>query len=128
MTDAFDADVVIFAAGDGPRSAPSLDAIRHSKGRIGSVILLPEVLIKPLRQGGLDEAARIDEIMASFELLPVDEEIADAAVALGAKYRLKTADAIHLSTAVVHGAERFFTNNTKDFGDHITEIDVVVPA
>ncbi len=30
--------------------------------------------------------------------------------------------------AVVWGAERFYTHNTKDFGPHITEIEVVVPG
>lgn len=47
---------------------------------------------------------------------------------LGAKYGLKAADVIHLATAVVWGAERFYTHNTKDFGPHITKIDIVVPG
>lgn len=128
MIDAFDADVVIHAAGDSPFRARSLAAIVASRDRIGSVVLLPEVLIKPMRAGGTGEAGRIAEILALFTLKPVDEEIADAAVTLGAKYRLKTPDAIHLATAVVWGAERFYTNNTKDFGPHVTEIEVVVPG
>lgn len=128
MTDAFDADVVIHAAGVSTFRARSLAAITASRDRIGSVVLLPEVLIKPMRAGGSDEAGRVAEILASFTLKPVDEEVAVAAVTLGAKYRLKTPDAIHLATAVVWGAERFYTNNTKDFGPHITEIDVAIPG
>lgn len=128
MTDAFDADIVIHAASRGSFQARSLAAISASSDRIGSVVLLPEVLIKPMRAGGVDEAARIAEILASFALKPVDQEIADASVTLGAKYRLTAADAIHLATAVVWGAERFYTNNRKDFGGHVTEIDIVVPG
>jgi predicted nucleic acid-binding protein len=48
-------------------------------------------------------------------------------MAFGAKYRLKAADAIHLATAVVWGAERFHTSNRRDFGPHVTEVEVVHP-
>jgi predicted nucleic acid-binding protein len=60
-------------------------------------------------------------------LKPVDREVAEAAMAFGAKYRLRAADAIHLATAVVWGAERFHTNNRRDFGPHVTEVEVVHP-
>lgn len=128
MTDAFDADVLIHAVGDSPFQRRSLAVIARAENPIGSVLLLPEVLIKPVRANGVGEAERLAGMLAIFDLKPVDEEVADAAVALGAKYRLKTADAIHLATAVVWGAERFYTNNTKDFGPHMTEVDVVVPG
>jgi predicted nucleic acid-binding protein len=48
-------------------------------------------------------------------------------MAFGAKYRLRAADAIHLATAVVWGADRFHTNNRRDFGPHVTEVEVVHP-
>ncbi|MEO8528005.1 MAG: PIN domain-containing protein [Pseudolysinimonas sp.] len=128
MTDAFDADVLIHAATPGRFRDASKAAIVASETRMGSVILLPEVLIKPLRIGNQRETDEIAEMLATFELKHVDEEVADAAVTLGAKYRLRTPDAIHLATAVVWGAERFYTHNTKDFGSHITEVDVVHPA
>ena len=128
MSDAFDANVLIGAARPAGPSAVDQDVILRSEERIGSVILLPEVLTKPLRIGELTELSSLNELLGTFDLKPVDEEIADAAVTLGAKYRLKSPDAIHLATAVVWGAERFYTHNTKDFGDHITEIDVVVPG
>jgi hypothetical protein len=34
---------------------------------------------------------------------------------------------MHLATAVAAGADRFLTNNRKDFPQTITEIDVVYP-
>jgi len=41
---------------------------------------------------------------------------------------LRAADAVHLSTAVIANADRFITNNTKDFPVSIAEIDVTYPA
>jgi len=49
------------------------------------------------------------------------------ATALGARHRLRVADAVHLATAVAAGADRFITNNTRDFSKAITEIDIVTP-
>ena len=44
-----------------------------------------------------------------------------------ARYRLRTADATHLATAMGMGARRFITNNKRDFGPDIEEIDVTYP-
>ncbi len=46
----------------------------------------------------------------------------------GGEYRLHAADATHLATAVVIGADRFITNNQRDFPKTISEVDVVYPA
>ena len=43
------------------------------------------------------------------------------------RYQLKAADATHLATAVGMGADRFITNNKRDFGRDIKEIDVTYP-
>ncbi|MCI2267141.1 hypothetical protein [Sediminivirga luteola] len=40
---------------------------------------------------------------------------------------LRAADAAHLATAVVAGADRFVTNNRNDFPREISEIDIVYP-
>lgn len=128
MSDAFDANVLIDATKDRPNSLACRRALSGSSSRIGSVVLLPETLTHPIRTGKTAEYSDLTDILATFELKPVDEEVADASVTLGAKYGLRAADAMHLATAVVWGAERFYTNNTKDFGSHITEIDIVVPG
>jgi hypothetical protein len=39
----------------------------------------------------------------------------------------RAADAFHLATAVLAGADRFITSNRRDFGPSITEIDVLYP-
>ena len=41
--------------------------------------------------------------------------------------RVQTADAVHLATAVVSGADRFITNNSSDFPKTITEVQVTYP-
>lgn len=128
MSDAYDADVLITAVNPGPTSAVCRAAIAGSNDRIGSVVLVPEVMTKPVRLRDDRELGALTDLLATFDLKVVDEEVADASVTLGAKYRLKTPDAIHLATAVVWGAERFYTNNSKDFGPHITEVEIVIPG
>jgi predicted nucleic acid-binding protein len=47
---------------------------------------------------------------------------------LGARYRLRAADAVHLATAVHYGADRFLTNNQRDFPTTIREVAVTYPG
>ena len=134
--DAFDADVLIYAAVPGhelgrrvrgllpedplPRDAPP-------EG-LGSVLLIPELLLKPTRDGRDDEVAALVALLARLDLRPVDEATAALAVALGASYGLRAVDAVHLATAVGGGADRFVTNNQRDFPRTITEVDVAYPS
>ena len=125
MTEAFDADVLIYAASDHPVARRLREIIFGSEPLIGSSVLLPETLSKPMRLHRDDELDALLGLLDRIDLKPVDLEIAAGATEYGAKYRLKAADAIHLATAVVWGAERFHTNNRKDFGPHIEELEVV---
>lgn len=134
--DAFDADVLIYAA-----------AAEHPLGRrvvallpehppvpvdgpagIGSLLLLPELLSKPGRDGADAEIRALSAVLARLELLPLDPSTAQLAVALAASYRLGAADAVHLATAVNAGADRFVTNNRRGFPRSITEIEITYPA
>ncbi len=94
---------------------------------IGSVLLLPEVLANPLRRGDGDELAALGAILGRLDLRPVDAATAQLAVALAAAHQLRAADAVHLATAVGAGADRFVTNNRRDFSPDMTEIDVTFP-
>lgn len=94
---------------------------------IGSVLLLPEVLAKPLRRGDAVELEALAAILGRLNLRPVDGGTARLAVALAAAHRLKPGDAVHLATAVGEGADRFVTNNRRDFPQSITEIDITYP-
>jgi predicted nucleic acid-binding protein len=127
VSDAFDADVLIYLARGDARAVSVRAAMERSANALGSVLLLPEVLSKPIAAGDDAQYRELVRILARLDLKVTDAEIADASALLGAKYRLRAADAIHLATAVVWGAERFHTNNRKDFGPQIEEVEVVWP-
>ena len=131
--DAFDADALIYAAVlDYPlgqrvaalfRSAAPLTTVGT-----GSVLLLPEVLSKPLRDGATGEVRILAGLLSRLNLRPVDRATAELATALASRYGLKAADATHLATAVAMGADRFITNNQRDFPVTIAEVNVTYPA
>jgi predicted nucleic acid-binding protein len=134
--DAFDADVLIYAAvPDHPlggrvlalfTAAQTTDPARPVG--VGSLVLLPEVLGRPLRDGADDELRALAGLLARLDLRPLDRATAQLAVALSASHRLRAADAVHLATAVGVGADRFLTNNRRDFPTTISEIEVVYPG
>lgn len=131
--DSFDADALIYAAVPGHplgRRVASLFATATATvpAGAGSVLLLPEVLAKPLRDGTASEIRALAALLARLDLRPVDRATAELATALSTRYRLRAADATHLATAVVLGADRFITNNKRDFPRAITEVSVTYPA
>lgn len=134
--DAFDADVVIYAAVHGHHLGTPVLALFSKEppnnpglvAGVGSTLLIPKVLTKPIREGTEDEIAALAALIARLDLRPVDEAIASLAVALGTSYRLRTADAAHLATAVSAGADRFITNNRRDFSQSIEEVSVTFPT
>jgi predicted nucleic acid-binding protein len=131
--DAFDADVLIYAAVPAHPLGRRVAALFLSAGAgalagAGSVLLLPEVLGKPLRDGVGDEIRILAGLLARLDLRPVDRATAELATALSSRYRLRAVDATHLATAVGLGADRFITNNKRDFPATITEVQVTYPA
>jgi predicted nucleic acid-binding protein len=129
--DAFDADVLIYAAVAGHplgrRVLALLAAQEHAPAGIGSVLLLPEILSQPLRKGVEAELLALTAVLGRLELRPLDEATAQLAVALGAGYRLGARDAVHLACAVGAGAERFVTNNRRSFPQTIVEVAITYP-
>ncbi|MGH9223289.1 MAG: hypothetical protein ACRD2W_05795 [Acidimicrobiales bacterium] len=99
--DAFDADVLIYAAVDGHPLGRSVRALfppgpitsSDALAGIGSVLLLPELLTKPLHDTATDELAELNAPLGRLDLLPVDRATAELATAVGASYRLHAADA-----------------------------------
>jgi predicted nucleic acid-binding protein len=125
--DCFDADALIHAAIPGHPLGQRMAALFQEAGPdgvagAGSVLLLAEVLAKPLRHGSPDEVRILAGLLARLDLRPVDRAIAELATALSSRYRLRAADATHLATAVGVGADRFIANNQGDFSAAITEI------
>jgi predicted nucleic acid-binding protein len=133
--DAFDADVLIYAAvanhalGRRVRALFPADAVEVTGvvAGIGSVLLIPELLTKPLRENATDELEELAALLSRLDLLPTEEATAEMAASLGASYGLRAADAVHLATAVGAGADRFLTHNQSDFPKTITEIDITYP-
>lgn len=133
MMDAFDADALIYAAVPGHplgrRVAALFEAVASGGlAGAGSALLMPEVLGKPLRDGAAGEVSVLAGLLGRLDLRPVDRATAELATALAARYRLRAADAVHLATAVSLGAERFITNNQRDFPPGITEVRITYPA
>ena len=134
--DAFDADVLIYAVAPGHHLGRrvlalfSLEPVVRSRppDGVGSVLLLPEVLCKPIREGVPTEVDFLNALLDRLDLRSTDLATAELATSLAASYRLQAADAVHLATAVAAGADRFLTNNQRDFPRTITEIDIVYPA
>jgi predicted nucleic acid-binding protein len=132
--DAFDADVLIYAAVPGHRLGRRIAALLPEQrggdvvSAVGSLFLVPELLSKPHREGRHDEVATLADILSRLELRPLDDATAALAVALCSSYGIRAADAVHLATAVQFGADRFITNNQRDFQRSITEISVTYPA
>ena len=127
--DAFDADVLIYAALRGHRLGRRVRALFDERPTVGvgSVLLLPEVLTKPRRERAHEELAELGALLGRLQLWPVDLVTAELAVALGSSYGLRAAEAVHLATAVASGADRFITNNKADFPASISEVDVIYP-
>lgn len=129
--DSFDADVLIYAAAPAhPLGRRVLALFQQSGGSFagtGSVLLLPEVLSKPRRHGPASEMQALTNLLARIDLRPVDRATAELATALGSKYGLRAVDATHLATAVGLGADRFITNNQRDFPRSIVEVQVTYP-
>ncbi|HSR85788.1 MAG TPA: PIN domain-containing protein [Streptosporangiaceae bacterium] len=130
--DAFDADVLIYSAVPGHVLGSRVAGLlRQAHGRfagVGSVLLIPEVLSKPLRDGATAEVRLLAGLLARLDLRPVDRATAELATALAVKYGLRATDATHLATAVAVGADRFLTNNQRDFRPTISEVRVTYPA
>jgi predicted nucleic acid-binding protein len=131
--DCFDADVLIYATIAGHPLGQRVAALFKEAGPgalvgAGSVLLLPEVLSKPLRDSPPDEIRFLAGLLARLDLRPVDRATAELATALSSRYRLRAADATHLATAVGLGADRFITNNQRDFPTTITEVRITYPA
>lgn len=132
MSIAFDADVLIYAASQHPLGA-GVAKLFASAGDdpvgIGSVLLLTEVLAKPMRADpDSTEVRALLSLLGHLELRPFDEPTARLSLALAMSYGLRAADAVHLATAVASGAEQFLTNNRKDFPKTIEEVEVIYPS
>jgi len=116
---ALDTSVFIYHLEANPTyAAPLFPVFRDiERGRcraVASTLAFLEVLVQPSRGGDGARRAALAALLASFPgimWIAVDLAVADRAASLGARYRLRTPDAIHLATAVHEGADVFLTND-----------------
>lgn len=93
---------------------------------VTSVVTLTEVLVHPILAGDEALANAYQDILLhgkNISTLDVTDTIAQTAAELRAEYRLKTPDAIQLSTAMSYQAEVFLTND-RDYGEQ-QEIEIL---
>ncbi len=83
---------------------------------VSSVLLITEVLTKPLKDGDKGLADRYLAFVSSFPnlgLREIDQKVAIQAAKLRARYGFKTPDALFLATAMEEKAEAFVTNDVQ---------------
>lgn len=81
---------------------------------IASLLLFPELLAKPLREGQTALANQYEEFLRHTDrvaLTSVSDEIVLRSAGLRAQSGLKTADALHLATALEYGCDSFVSND-----------------
>ena len=92
-----------------------------------SLLVLGEVLVQPLAQSRIDIADRYRSILSpgpDLAVWPIGRGVIETAASLRAKYRIKMLDALHVASAVVHGADVFVTN---DAGlRRVSEVPIVI--
>ena len=79
-----------------------------------STLTLLEVLVQPVKLKKLKLAREYEKIITSssnIEIYDLDIEVSKQAAKLRADHNLRTPDAIQIATAIVKGADLFFTND-----------------
>ncbi|MDD9981028.1 MAG: type II toxin-antitoxin system VapC family toxin [Gammaproteobacteria bacterium] len=104
------------------RIAELLAAIdRQDAVVIASELLFTELLPRPIREGRHDLVERYMELIQRtprIHLAPVDRSVILRSVHLRANFGLRSIDALHLATALVHGCDTFVTNDR-----HVARVD-----
>lgn len=90
--------------------AEALELVRSSDGSSISVVTRIELMAGPV-----EDVPLVRNMMRRFEIIGIDDGIADAAVVIRRDMRLKLPDAVILATAQVRRLT-LVTRNTKDFG------------
>ena len=107
-----------------------LDAVEEAAGVLLTSRMCPvEALVKPLREQ--DEETIFRYAMAltrpALKVFPVSNFVLEEALRLRVIYNFKTADAIHLATAIVHEADAFLTGDRQLRRCRDIEIELIQP-
>lgn len=94
---------------------PFFEALERREFRVvTSIITLLEVLVNPIKQHDVQMATKYRNILLKtrdLSLISLTQSIAEEAARLRAVYRLHTADAIEIATALNSKATLFLTND-----------------
>jgi predicted nucleic acid-binding protein len=115
-----DSNIIIGAAKPGGEFL--IPVLRDPKASLSIVTRIESL---GFHQLAADEEAQIRESIALLAELPLDEDIAERAITLRQKKRMKLGDAIIAATALEYGLA-LVTRNTTDF-DHIGELKLINP-
>jgi predicted nucleic acid-binding protein len=100
----------------GPRTAARIAAL-HAGGDVLAVSHLTrlECRVKPIKSGDAVLLADFDAFFNApgLHVLSLTAGVCDRATDLRAKHNFKTPDALHLAAAIVHGCDRFLTNDAR---------------
>ena len=83
---------------------------------IASELLFTEILPRPVREGRHELVERYLDLFrgtSPIRLVPVDRSAILRSVHLRAEFGLRSMDALHLATALVHDCESFVTNDRR---------------
>ena len=105
--------VIYWVEGSSPvaQAATSWVALQRDARLCVSPLVRLEVLVKPMRNGNESLMQVYESLLKDQEWLSMGDEIFARALGLRAKHGLKTADALHLATALQHGCTEFWTND-----------------
>lgn len=100
--------------------------VSHKVNAVCSELVLLEILVHPYKNKRNDLVDHYEILLNNFPhltLQPINRSILRTAAQLRVKYQIKTPDAIHLATAILHNAE-VFIGNDKNLSK-VSEIKVV---
>lgn len=124
-----DSCIVIYAledeTDDGVRTRVRLaDELEHQFA-ISPLVKL-ECLVGPLRSANQGLQRSYENRLAEFRNLSIDEDVFLSATDVRARFGLKTPDALHLATALVHGCVALWTNDNRlAAASHYLAVDIL---
>jgi predicted nucleic acid-binding protein len=114
-----DSAPIIYFLEDHPKFGPRFQVLfeEHSKGKVHfavTTITIAEVLAGPFGVGDESLARRYRKVLESWQVVPLDAEIAESAARARTSFRLKLADAIQVASALAVNADALVTHD-RDF-------------
>ncbi|HEX7192276.1 MAG TPA: PIN domain-containing protein [Thermoanaerobaculia bacterium] len=116
-----DSAPIIYILEGHPKFVPRFQPVfeQHAKGALRfavSTITIAEVLAGPLSTGDEALARRYRGILGSWQVVPLDSDIAESAARMRASFRLKMADAVQVASALAVNADALVTHD-RDFSN-----------